>query len=195
MELLSNGVPATYRRAASFSISRMLDPEFSHRPLVSSLVSPIIHHPIIHGAKVDLSQADQSEQPSAVAAPTPTTALSMLTILLLNTDPSPAFITDVLSPVIPALYALISHLDTMKASDPVLKESVKGLLKTWGRVVEMQDGVNTLWSVIQSERIYWEVDVTGNIKHVAPQYVVTLRSSLGSHFMQWVAVRPRSSRF
>ena len=167
MELLSNGAPPTYRRAASFSISRMLDAGFLYRPLVSSLVSPIIHHPILHGSKVDSSQ---DGHPPA-APPTPTTALSMLTILLLNTDPSPAFITSVLSPVVAALYALIFHLDTTKASDPILKESVKGLLATWGHVVEMQDGVSTLWSVIRSERIYWEVDFSGNVKHGAPEYV------------------------
>ena len=167
MELLSNGAPPTYRRAASFSISRMLDAGFLHRPLVSSLVSPIIHRPILHGSKVDSSQ---DGHPPA-APPTPTTALSMLTILLLNTDPSPAFITSVLSPVVAALYALIFHLDITKASDPILKESVKGLLATWGHVVEMQDGVSTLWSVIRSERIYWEVDFSGNVKHGAPEYV------------------------
>jgi hypothetical protein len=172
MELLSYGVPAAYRRAASFSISRMLDSQFLHRPLVSSLVSSIIHHPIL----VDLPQGNQDGHPSEAAPPTPTTALSMLTILLLNTDPSPAFITDVLSPVVAPLYALIFHLDSIKASDPVLKESVKGLLATWGRLVEMQDGVNTLWSVIQCERIYWEVDISGNITHGAPEYVMILRS-------------------
>ena len=173
MDLLSDSVPATYRRAAAFAISRMLDSEFLHRSLVSSLVSPILHHPIMHGSEVDFSQG---EHPSTTATPTPTTALSMLSILLLNTDPSPAFITSVLSPVVPALYALIFHLDTVKVSDPVLKESVRGLLATWGRVVEMQDGVNTLWSVIRSERIYWEVDVSGNIRHGVPEYVMILRS-------------------
>lgn len=171
MELLSYKVPATYRRAASFAISRMLDSEFLHRPLVSSLVSPIIHLPIIHSSSVDHSEGNQEGPHSAAAPPTPTTALSILAILLLNTDPSPIFITHVLSPVVPALYALIFHLDTMKASDPVLKESVKGLLATWGRVVETQDGVNSLWSVIRSERIYWEVDISGNIRRGAPEYV------------------------
>ncbi|KAG8218849.1 hypothetical protein J3R82DRAFT_4528 [Butyriboletus roseoflavus] len=169
MELLSYNVPATYRRAASFSISRMLDSEFLHRPLVSSLVSPIIHLPIVHNSNVDPSEGNQAGPRSAAPSPTPTTALSTLTILVLNTDPSPVFITHVLSPVVPALYALIFHLDTIKASDPVLKESIKGLLATWGRVVEVQDGVNTLWSAIRSERIYWEVDISGNIRRVAPQ--------------------------
>ncbi|KAH0840124.1 hypothetical protein J3R83DRAFT_1101 [Lanmaoa asiatica] len=170
MELLSYNIPATYRRAASFSVSRMLDSDFLHRQLVSFLVSPIIHHPIIHGSNVDPSQGNQEGSLSAATPPTPSTALSILAILLLNTDPSPVFITHVLSPVVPALYALIFHLDTIKASDPVLKESVKGLLATWGRVVEMQDGVNTLWSVIRSERIHWEVDVSGNIRHGTPEY-------------------------
>lgn len=166
MELLSNEAPATYRRAASFSISRMLDSGFLHRPLVCSLVLPVIHNPITHDSKVEHPQETQGERSSTAA----TTALSTLAILLLNTDPSPAFITDVLSPVVPALYALLYHLDTTKASDPVLKESVKGLLATWGRVVETQDGVNTLWSVIRSKRIDWEVDISGNIRHSAPKY-------------------------
>lgn len=174
MELLSYNVPATYRRAASFAVSRMLDAEFLHRPLVSSLVSPIIHLPIIYGSGVDPSEGSHS----APAPTTPTTALCILTILLLNTDPSPVFITHVLSPVVPALYALIFHLDTMKGSDPVLKESVKGLLATWGHVVEMQSGVSTLWSVIQSERTYWEVDISGNIRHGTPECVQSLASVL-----------------
>ena len=176
MELLSYNVPPAYRRAASFSISRMLDSEFLHSPLISSLVSPIIHLPIIHGSNMDPSEGNQEGPHPAALSPTPTTALSMLTILLLNTDPSPVFITQVLSPVVPALYALIFHLDTTKASDPVLKESVKGLLATWGRVVEAQDGVNALWSAIRSERIYWEVDISGNVKRIAPQYAVILQS-------------------
>ncbi|KAF8138702.1 hypothetical protein EV363DRAFT_1521850 [Boletus edulis] len=184
MELLSNGVPASYRRAAAFSISRMLDAEFSHRPLVSSLVSSIIHRPIIHGPKVD-SMPD--EHSSAATSPTPMTALSMLSILLLNTDPSPAFITDVLSPVVPALYALIFHLDTVKASDPVLKDSVNALLATWGRVVGTQDGLNTLWSVIRSERIYWEVDIS-SIRHGTPDVstqraILTPEDIMGENFL------------
>ncbi|KAG9317662.1 hypothetical protein JVU11DRAFT_1873 [Chiua virens] len=162
MELLSNDVPATYRRAASFSISRMLHPEFVYGPLVSSLVSPIIHYPLLRDSKV-VSFEGNSEGPS------PATVLSILTTLLLNTDPSPVFITHVLSPVVTALYALIFHLDTMKATDPVLRESVQGLLATWGRVVEMQDGVNTLWSVIRGKRIHWKVDISGNIKHGTPE--------------------------
>ena len=175
MESLSYSAPATYRRAASFSISRMLDSEFSHRQLVSSLVSPIIHHPIMHPPKAEPSEGNP-EGSHSVAPPTPSTALSILAILLLNTDPSPVFITHALSPIVPALYALIFHLDTMRASDPVLKESIKGLLATWGRVVETQDGVNTLWSVIRSERIYWEVDVSGNIRRGPPVYVMVLQS-------------------
>jgi hypothetical protein len=166
MESLSNDVPVTYRRAASFCVSRMLDPEFVHNQLVSSLLSPIIHHPFFHP-----STPSQLGSQSATAPPNPTTALSMLTILLLNTDPSPVFITYVLSPVVSALYALMVHLDTTKASDPVLKESVRGLLATWGRVVEIQDCIDTLWSVIQGEQIYWDVDISGNIKRGAPVYV------------------------
>lgn len=167
MELLSSSVPAAYRRAASFSVSHMLDSEFLHHQLVSSLVLPIIHQPIMRTSKSSVVDREGSSAPS--------TALSMLTILLLNTDPSPVFITQILSPVVPTLYALVFHLDTIKASDPVFKESVKGLLATWGRVVGTQDGVGTLWSIVQSERIFWEVDVSGDIRHGAPECVTVLQ--------------------
>ena len=145
----------------------MLDSEFLHRHIATSLVSPIIHQPFIHGSKAGPSEGNKDG--SSAVPPTPTAAVSILTILLLNTDPSPVFITHVLSPVVPALYALIFHLDTMKASDPVLRASVKSLLATWGRVVETLDGVNTLWLIIRSERIYWDVDVSGDIRRGAPE--------------------------
>ncbi|KIJ70504.1 hypothetical protein HYDPIDRAFT_143972 [Hydnomerulius pinastri MD-312] len=163
--LVSDSVPATYRRAASFSISRMLDSEFIHRALVSSIALPVIHNPFLQVSK-SLPAEEQPANFSAAERTTPAQALSTLTTLLLNTDPSPVFVTLVLSPVIPALYALMFHLDRTKTSDPVLKESVKGLLATWGRVVERQEGVDTLWSVLQDERIEWEVDIAGEIKHV-----------------------------
>ncbi|KAF9222024.1 hypothetical protein BS17DRAFT_784322 [Gyrodon lividus] len=161
--LLSENVPATHRRAASFTISRMLDSEFSHRTLVSSLALPMIHDPIMRVLKVPL----EDRSLVSLAPITPSRALSALTILLLNTDPSPVFVTLILSPVVHALYALMFHLDRVKASNPVLKESVKGLLATWGRVVERQEGVDTLWSVLQSDWMYWEVDTTGEIKRTA----------------------------
>lgn len=177
MDALSYTAPVTHRRAASFSVSRMLDAEFPHRQLASSLISPIIHRPFMHDPNTPSSQGNHG-------APTPSTALSILTILLLNTDPSPVLISHVLSPVVPALYALIFHLHTIKASDPVLNESVKGLLGTWGRVVETQHGVNTLWSIIQTERIYWEVDVSGNISRGAPVYV------MACHLLSYLSNQP-----
>ncbi|KAF9247101.1 hypothetical protein BU15DRAFT_69941 [Melanogaster broomeanus] len=166
IDILSDNVPATYRRAASFAISQMLDSRFPHSTLVSSLTLPIIHRPIMQVSNVSLEDT-QHRRLVTLAPMTPTQALSTLTILLLNTDPSPVFISLVLSPVMPALYALMFHLDNAKASDPVLKESVKGLLATWGRVVERQEGVDILWSVLQSDRMHWEVDVAGEVKRVA----------------------------
>jgi hypothetical protein len=145
----------------------MLDSEFPHSTLVSSLALPIMHGPIMQVSKVPVE-----DRCLATFAPmTPTRALSALTILILNTDPSPIFVALVLSQVVPALYALMFHMDGMKASDPVLKESVRGLLATWGRVVERKEGADTLWSVLQSDRMHWEVDITGEIKRAAAEYV------------------------
>ncbi|KAH7887770.1 hypothetical protein F5I97DRAFT_1951957 [Phlebopus sp. FC_14] len=164
--LVSHSVPTAYRRAASFSIARMLDLAFPHRLLISSIVLSIIHDPLL---RIPPTLIDAVQMPDYSLRMAPSQALSTLVILLLNTDPSPEFITLVLSPVVPALYALIFHLDRTKASDPVMKESVHGLLATWGRVVETHEGVDTLCSILQTERIHWEVDSAGDINRIAVQ--------------------------
>lgn len=83
---------------------------------------------------------------------TPEVTIQRLSTFVSNGDPSPTLISSLLTPVVAALYALYEHLRVIKTSDPALKQSVVGLLTTWGRLVEFNTGVNSLWSVISSPR-------------------------------------------
>lgn len=97
---------------------------------------------------------------------TPSIAVSALGTLVANMDPHPASISRLLSPIILQLYSLLHHLDKIKTSDPGFRESLRGLLTTWGKIVEGSDGLDCLWSIYQNEEIYWKVDITGDIQQV-----------------------------
>ncbi|KAI6105625.1 hypothetical protein F5141DRAFT_1235511 [Pisolithus sp. B1] len=163
LRILSEDVPVTYKRAASFSIARMLDPEFPHKECVAAQMLPTIHSPLRPTSQ--RTAVSQSQHSTATSDGSMGASQALLTIrtLLLNSDPSPVFITLILSPILPYLYALLYYLDKTRASDPVLKDLVKALLATWGRVVECQEGTEQLWSIFQGQRVSWQTDDTGEI--------------------------------
>jgi hypothetical protein len=85
--------------------------------------------------------------------------------LLSNADPSPSFISDLLSPVTPALYSLLYCLDKVKTSDPNMKESLHGMLLTWGKIVTESQGVDTLLSITKNgQEGEWKIDLEGHIQ-------------------------------
>lgn len=90
-------------------------------------------------------------------------SLRTIQVLLTNTDPSPHFISTVFTPIIPSLYALYAYLEGTKASDPLLRESLKGYLETWGRLVGSDEVISTLWTIIDGEGGNWRIDVAGEI--------------------------------
>ncbi|KAJ7498954.1 hypothetical protein FB451DRAFT_1334528 [Mycena latifolia] len=143
LELLSDRAPPAYRRAAAFSISRLLaTPAF---PTVLSFVHPpFIHN---HDARHELR-------------------------------PSPALISSLMSPIVSALYSLLYHLDQIKTSDPSLKEMLRGLLETWGRVVNTTEGLAVLWSVIEGQGGEWRVDLEGQITRLEKSEKATLLALL-----------------
>jgi hypothetical protein len=100
------------------------------------------------------------------SASSPRAALSTILTLVTNTDPSPALISSLLSPIASALYSLLYHLDKVKTSDPSLKEMLRGLLGTWGRVVGATEALAILWSVIDGQGGEWRVDLEGQISRV-----------------------------
>lgn len=162
VSLLYDTVPHTYRRAAAFSISRLLTTVHPrHQPLASAMVLSIFQSPFLSMSEKStskLSEVITVSQPSAsdpLLDLTPTMALSALLALVTNTDPSPTFISQLLSPIVPALSALLCHIESIKTSDPALKEDLNGLLITWGRLVSAQDGTSVLWSIIEGEGGEW----------------------------------------
>lgn len=174
--LLSTTASRSHRRAAAFAISRMLttDGSFTHHILVSNILLPILHHPFLSLTRDYLKEPEIQDTRTNLKSSvsdvhyhlTPRTALSTLMTLLINTDPSPTLISMLLSPIISSLYALLSHLDDIKTSDPELKESVNGLLATWGRVTSSPEGIDVLWTIVNGEGGDWESDLDGGIRRV-----------------------------
>lgn len=138
----------------------MLDPEFPHKKLVSSIALPIIHGSLTFSPTCD-SQNEGIANSNELMRPSQ--ALSTISTLLLNSDPSPILVTLVLSPILPSLYALMYYFDKTKASDPVLRDSVTALLMTWGRIVECHEGVEQLWLVLHGERVNWKISESDEI--------------------------------
>jgi hypothetical protein len=143
---------------------------FSHQALLSNIILPILHKSFL-GTPPEpiISQSDHLLSPihTGVQHLTPTRALSTLLVILTNTDPSPPLISILLSPILPALYSALSHLDSRKASDPNLRESLRGIMETWGRLVGLQEGVDVLWSIVAKESDEWEIDDEGELRRVA----------------------------
>ncbi|KAK7470681.1 hypothetical protein VKT23_002103 [Stygiomarasmius scandens] len=122
-----------YKRAAAFVLSQML--AVNDSPAAATILASL-HEPIIR-------------KPDSGGNPDVEDTLVDLTILLANSDPSPNLIQSLLSPIMPALYRHLYRLDSVKASDPALKESVLGLLLTWSKIVTIQEAVGTLWSILK----------------------------------------------
>ena len=175
-------VPQVYRRAASFTISRILsqDETFAHQDVASAMLISAIHQPLLHFTPNVLMSTDEREQPSDVesnAIPLlhPSSVISVITTLLSNADPSPSFVDKLLRPIIPSLYSLLESLQKRSAVDPVLKERVSGILTTWLRISSSQDVLAMLWKIIHGERQFWQVDVAGEIRNIERQVAVFSR--------------------
>ncbi|KAI0824765.1 hypothetical protein BC628DRAFT_1419872 [Trametes gibbosa] len=145
-------LPPAHRRSIAFSLSRMLTDEgdAEKKRVTMGLVFPILHNPILHGSG-DL---------------TPTSSLRTIQVLLTNTDPSPHLITALLTPIVPSLYSLHAYLEQAKASDPLVRETIKSFLSTWGRLVNKEEVIATLLRIINGETSDWQTDVAGQISKV-----------------------------
>ncbi|KAK0243048.1 hypothetical protein EDD85DRAFT_877845, partial [Armillaria nabsnona] len=176
--LLYNEAPASYKRAAAFTISRMLatDGSSSRHEIARGIIMPLLHGPLLHVST--LSESNSIVQPiSPLSQPgpsissselNPNIALTALSTLITNTDPVPTLIATLLSPVISSLYSLLEHLEHVRTSDPTTRETVRGMLETWGRVVEKDEGTRNIWNIVQNEGsdTGWKVDLEGLIYQV-----------------------------
>ncbi|KAK0206796.1 hypothetical protein DFS33DRAFT_1421493 [Desarmillaria ectypa] len=179
LALLYNDAPASYKRAAAFTISRMLatDGSSSHHKTARGIIMPLLHGPLLHIPTLfdEPSSLIQPINPLSQPGPSvsssklgPNTALTALSTLITNTDPVPTLIATLLSPVIPSLYSLLEHLEHVRTSNPTIRETVRGMLETWGRVVEKEEGTWIIWNIIQNEggEIGWKVNLEGLIYQV-----------------------------
>ncbi|KAJ3501037.1 hypothetical protein NLJ89_g9525 [Agrocybe chaxingu] len=158
IELLTSGAPTPYIRAAAFTVYRAVVPEKPgpHYAIASSTVLALLHGPFIQSVRIPVKEADM---PSL----NPKRALASMVVLLTNTEPSPAFVSRMLSPVVPALYLLSFDLQRCITADPQLKESVTGLLKSWAKITDLNEGSPILWSIIEGgKENEWKFDSEGN---------------------------------
>ncbi|KAH0587531.1 hypothetical protein H2248_006313 [Termitomyces sp. 'cryptogamus'] len=153
--LLNPQESATNKRAAAFVISRMLsgDAKFEHQDLISKISRMILLRPFSTGE--DGKTVDATLSISS--------ALVTLITLVSNADPSPTLISSLLSPIVSTLYSLLHYVDHVKTVDPSLRESLRGLIITWGKIVSTADGVHILWPILRSDEIKWTIDLEGNI--------------------------------
>ncbi|KAJ7781261.1 hypothetical protein B0H16DRAFT_1497669 [Mycena metata] len=103
-----------------------------------------------------------------------------------STTPSPQVaLSTIMTLSVSALYSLLYHLDQIKTSDPGLKEVLRGLLGTWGRVVGATEALAILWSVIDGQGGEWsalltpaddeDIDLDTNILDLYPDPVHFVR--------------------
>ncbi|KAI0638028.1 hypothetical protein C8Q77DRAFT_405922 [Trametes polyzona] len=152
LSLDERALPPAHRRAIAFSLSRMLTNEESDekKQTTMELVFPTLHNPFLLGSG-NLS---------------PSASLKTIQVLLTNTDPSPHLISALLTPIIPSLYSLFACLEQAKVSDPIIRETIKGFLSTWGRLVNSEEVIAAIWRIIDGDVSDWRVDVAGEISRV-----------------------------
>ncbi|KAI9069217.1 hypothetical protein FKP32DRAFT_1682994 [Trametes sanguinea] len=152
LSLDERALPPAHRRAIAFSLSRMLtaDQNAQTQEVVMKIVFPMLHDPILHG----------------LGDITPTASMKTMQVLLTNTDPSPHLISALLTPIAPSLYSMYACLDQAKVADPVLRETVSGFLSTWGRLVNSEEAIATIWHIINGQGSNWRVDIAGEISRV-----------------------------
>ncbi|KAF5393666.1 hypothetical protein D9757_000047 [Collybiopsis confluens] len=143
MALLRDHLHPAYRRAAAFTLSEMLT---GSRSAAAKFILSELHHPFLYpGSNV-------------------TVALNDLAVLLANSDPSPQLVSSLLSPIVLSLYSLLFYLDSVRTSDPELRESARSLLVTWARIVSTGVAIDNLWSVFDEGPGQWQSDLKGNIQ-------------------------------
>jgi hypothetical protein len=164
VELLTPRAKASsaYIRAASFTLSRMITAEGSprHHTLVSRTLFHLLHEPVL------LITPDSQSTEKITASLSPLETIDIVQTFLTNTDPAPTLVSTTLSPIATSLYALLGTLARMKTADPTLRESVRGLLLTWGRVVPVEEAVAILWACIDGQGGDWTVDISGSVRRV-----------------------------
>ena len=157
--MLSPPDTSANKRAASYTLSRILstDKPFTHQELAIEIAFSILHRPFL----VLSEDANLEEGSPDLLRPDPSVVLPRLITLVSNADPSPSLISAILSPIATSLYSLLHCMDQVKTSDPTLTHSLRGLLITWGKIVNPSDGVDILWHLVEDEAESWKIEPNG----------------------------------
>ncbi|KAG7096988.1 hypothetical protein E1B28_004383 [Marasmius oreades] len=156
VDLLHDAKSIAFRRASSFTISRLLTNIETSSPAPQIILSTL-HFPFLHVSSPGMAGGSPSFPDVAYA-------LSSLSILLANSDPSPKLISTLLSPIIAPLYAVMHHLDSSRTSDPSTREIVHDTIMTWFRVSAAEEAVATLMFILDDQDGKLELGFDGKIK-------------------------------
>ncbi|KAL5507792.1 hypothetical protein ACEPAH_5410 [Sanghuangporus vaninii] len=182
-------IPPSHRRAASFALSRMLTTRSdadgasradvrrdivawclldSFRPVHRSESNNGIIAEVTSTESTDAEPTGGASKARSIAANalvlSPSQAIPTLSTILLNTDPSPELIDVLLTPIAARLYTLLEHLLVSKTADPMIRETVEGLLGIWTRTTGKKEIVGALWEVVEGRGGEWDVDDTGELR-------------------------------
>lgn len=164
----SSQTPSSHKRAAAFTLSRMLSASFQHHAITSGILLPLLHEPFLSPTTADDTPATPPDQ--SVAHLTPVESLKTLQTFLLHADPSPTELSTLLTPIAPEMYTLVSLCHSNKTADPSIRESLNGLLNTWGRIVSSSDVIDGLWRVAGESNGNWELGLEGFVR--SAEYVM-----------------------
>jgi hypothetical protein len=158
LHLLTKSTQTSHKRAAAFAVYRGLVPEKVTQTSAKASSSILA---LLHASFLELPLPTEGR----IGQPTPNLkeTLEVIVTLLANAEPSPIFISKLLSPLIATLYGLSYDISQHRTVDPQLKGSVSGLLKSWAKIVNQVEGQDILWSVIDGgKECDWKFDVAGN---------------------------------
>lgn len=150
-------IPPAHKRAAAFTLSRLLALDFRHARISRAIILRTLHLPLLSAGP-----------PSSYTVPAPHEALNLLIAFVSRMDPSPPLFSAVLSPIVPALVTLLEHIGRTRTTAPELRESVRGVLLAWGRVVPQDEATERLWAVVQGAGAAWEGSAE-TLRPVVPQ--------------------------
>ena len=161
---VSSNRPQAYTNAASFCISSLIA---KHTSIVMSVISPLIHSPFKPEAKMLPSTSHQQGSDSRHAAVVRhpqqiNDALSILLPLLTSTPPGSIVINQTVTPILPQLFALAVHLQTDRTADPLTRQEIQDILRTWARLVDPDVVVRGIWNILHSGRGWGVTDEDGN---------------------------------
>ncbi|KZT36688.1 hypothetical protein SISSUDRAFT_1049524 [Sistotremastrum suecicum HHB10207 ss-3] len=139
-------VPALHVRTAAFFVSKsLIGAEYKKS---GDILLNLLHAPF--NPKLSVESFPEWKAISV------TENLSVLSKILLNTDPSPPFFSALFSPIAARLYTLTEYFRRSRTSDPAHLKHAESMFITWAKIVDSEEGREVIWSIIRGEGGDWE---------------------------------------